>query len=84
MPGSLDLGYLAYLATNVPPWDIARAVAVRARRAVRAGVPKALTPFFFETPQALSGEILRKSIAGRRPSIVDPAERDATAHLLRE
>ncbi|MFL5440579.1 MAG: alginate lyase family protein [Myxococcales bacterium] len=84
MPGSLDLGYLAYLATNVPPWDIARAVAVRARRAVRAGVPKALTPFFFETPQALSSEILRKSIAGRRPSIADPAEREATAHLLRE
>src|SRR3954471_3105823 len=84
MPGSLDLGYLAYLATNVPPRDIARAVAVRARRAVRGGLPKALTPFFFQAPQLSSGELLRNALSGRRPSIVDPAEREATAHLLRE
>ena len=84
MPGSLDLGYLAYLAANVPPWDIARAVAVRARRAVRGGMPKALTPFFFEVPRLSGGELLRNALTGRRPSIVDPAEREATAHLLRE
>jgi len=84
MPGSLDLGYLAYLAANVPPWDIARAVAVRARRAVRGGLPKALTPFFFQAPQLSGGELLRQALTGRRPSIVDPSEREATAHLLRE
>jgi len=84
MPGSLDLGYLAYLATNVPPWDIARAVAVRARRAVRGGLPKAVRPFFFEVPRLSGGELLRNALTGRRPSIVDPAEREATAHLLRE
>ena len=83
MPGSLDLGYLAYLAANVPPWDIARAVAVRARRAVRGGIPRALTPFFFQN-QISAGELLRRALSGRRPSIVDPGGREATARLLRE
>jgi hypothetical protein len=81
---AIDLGYLAYLAANVPPREIARAVAVRARRAVRGGIPRALTPFFFQVPQAAGASSQRMALAGRRPSLVDPAQREATAHLLRE
>src|SRR5205085_10595075 len=85
MPGSIDLGYLAYLAANVPPWDIARAVAVRARRAFRGGVrqvlgpvarhPALTPPFFMQVPERQRRQRL---LAGPRPFIVDPSLREPT------
>ena len=82
----MDLEYYAYLAQTIPPRELARAVAARARKALRSGLKLALeksgaTPFFFEVPFR-SRAIFALSAA--RPAIVDPAAREETAQLLRE
>jgi len=88
---SLDLGYFAYLASNVPPRELARAVAARARRAVRGGIrqilgpvarhPALRPPFFMHVPKDARRPF---ELRGKRPSIVDPALREMTARMLRE
>ena len=72
--GTIDLSYYAYLASNVPPLEIARAVAVRARRAVRAGLRRVLPP-----PKL---PLRRLPLNGPRPSLLDPAQREETSALL--
>ena len=77
----MDLAYYSYLAQTIPPREIARALAVRARRAVaqKLGMLK---------PAELPAELRRAralyALSERRPSIVEPWEREATARLLRE
>src|SRR5207248_7290183 len=87
---SIDFGYFAYLASNVPPLDIARAVAVRAKRALRrirqvlgpvARHPALRPPFFMQVPPE---QKRRRIFRGNRPSILDPSLRDLTARILRE
>jgi hypothetical protein len=88
---SIDLGYYAYLASTVPPREIARAVAARARRVLRGGIRQVLgpvarhpalrPPFFMQVP---SEQRRRRELRGKRPSIVDPSLREVTARLLRE
>lgn len=74
--GTIDLGYYAYLATNVPPLDIARAVGVRLYRTARSGLHKV-------SPKA-PPDRSRSQLVGPRPSLLDPREREATAALLRD
>ena len=74
--GTIDLGYYAYLATNVPPRDIARAIGVRIFRAARMGLHQVSPP----APE----ERKRIALLGPRPSLINPADREATAALLRE
>ena len=75
----MDLAYYRYLARTIPPREIARALAVRARRAILGG-----RPFFFEVPEGqrrrLSGTQPRPALFPRR------VELDATAAdaILRE
>jgi len=88
---SIDFGYFAYLASTVPPRELARAVAARARRALRGGIrqvlgpvarhPSLRTPFFMQVPPE---QRRRRELRGKRPSIVDPSLGEVTAHLLRE
>lgn len=88
---SIDFGYFAYLASNVPPRDIARAIAVRAKRALRGRIRQVLgpmarhpalrPPFFMQVPP---GQKRRRALRGSRPSIVDPSLRELTARILRE
>jgi len=83
---SIDLGYYAYLASTVPPREIARAVAARARRVLRGGIRQVLgpvarhpalrPPFFMQVP---SEQRTRRELRGKRPSIVDPSLREVTA-----
>jgi hypothetical protein len=87
----LDLGYYAYLASTVPPRELARAVAARARRALRGGIRQVLAPvrshpalrppFFMQVPPE---QRRSRELRGKRPSIVDPAMRELTARMLRE
>jgi len=73
----MDLGYYGYLAQTIPPREIVRALAVRARRALLRG-----KPFFFEVPGR------RRSVAPAqpRPAVVAGASPTATAaaEILRE
>ena len=88
---SIDFGYFAYLASTVPPLDLARAVAVRAKRALRGGIRQVLRPvarhpalrppFFMQVPPE---QKRRRLLQGTRPSIVDPSLRELTARLLRD
>jgi hypothetical protein len=87
----IDFGYFAYLASNVPPRELARAVAVRAKRALRGGIRQALgpvarhpalrPPFFMQVPPE---QKRRRELRGKRPSILDPALREVTARMLHE
>jgi hypothetical protein len=87
----MDLGYYAYLASTVPPRQLARAVAARARRALRGGIRQVLgpvarhpalrPPFFMQVPPE---QRRRTQLRGKRPSILDPSMREITARLLRE
>jgi hypothetical protein len=73
----MDLGYYGYLAQTIPPREIVRALAVRARRALLRG-----RPFFFEVPQR-RGTL---ALAGQRPVVLangSPAA-NATDEILRE
>ena len=73
----MDLGYYGYLAQTIPPREIVRALAVRARRALLRG-----KPFFFEVPHR------RRALAPaqRRPALLahglSPAK--AADEILRE
>ena len=73
----MDLGYYGYLAQTIPPREIVRALAVRARRALLRG-----KPFFFEVPHR------RRALAPaqRRPALLahglSPA--NAADEILRE
>jgi heparinase II/III-like protein len=88
---SIDFGYFAYLASTIPPLDLARAVAVRARRALRGRIRQVLgpvarhpalrPPFFMQVPPE---QRRRRPFVGRRPSIIDPSLRELTARVLRE
>ncbi|HEX9574437.1 MAG TPA: heparinase II/III family protein, partial [Myxococcales bacterium] len=88
---SIDFGYYAYLASTVPPRELARAIAARARRALRGGIRQVLAPvarhpslrppFFMQVP---SEQRRRRELRGKRPSIVDPSLREVTARMLRE
>ncbi|HWE23180.1 MAG TPA: alginate lyase family protein, partial [Myxococcales bacterium] len=88
---SIDFGYFAYLASNVPPLDLARAIAVRAKRALRGRIRQVLgpvarhpalrPPFFMQVPPE---QRYRRVLRGSRPSIVDHSLRELTAGLLRE
>src|SRR5215470_2100034 len=87
----MDLGYYAYLASTVPPRELARAVAARARRALRGGIRQVLgpvgrhpalrPPFFMQVP---AGQRRAPALLGKRPSILDPSMRELTARVLRE
>src|SRR5207244_9354695 len=84
--GLMDLEYYAYLAQTIPPRDLARAVAARARKALRGGFRLVLErsgakPFFLQAPfkrRALY------TLSDPRPAIIDPSQREETARLLRE
>src|SRR5438445_6931142 len=88
---SVDLGYFAYLASNIPPRELARAVAVRARRALRGGIRQVLgpvarhpalrPPFFMQVP---AQQHKARELRGKRPSIIDPELREITVRVLRE
>jgi len=88
---AIDFGYYAYLASTVPPRELARAVAARARRALRGGIRQVLgpmsrhpalrPPFFMQVPPE---QRRRRELRGKRPSIVDPSLREVTARMLRE
>ncbi len=77
----MDLAYYSYLAQTIPPREIARALAARARRAVAQRLGK-LKPA--ELPMELRRARALYALSERRPSIVEPWEREATARLLRE
>ena len=87
----MDLGYYAYLASTVPPRELARAVAARARRALRGGIrqvwgplarhPALRPPFFMQVPPE---QRRVPTLRGKRPSILDPSMRELTVRILRE
>ncbi len=62
----MDLGYYSYLAHTIPPRELARALAVRARRALLRG-----KPFLFDVPeQERRRQHLYAAVEGR-PVIVE-------------
>ncbi|HYY52049.1 MAG TPA: hypothetical protein VE755_04205, partial [Myxococcales bacterium] len=71
----IDLAYYGYLAQTIPPREIARALAVRARRAVLRG-----KPFFFDWP----GRNRRAALGEPRPAIVRPPGAVPAEEILRE
>jgi hypothetical protein len=73
----MELGYYTYLARTVPKRELARAIAVRARRALGRKAP-AVAPPAERRKRALY------AMSEARPGIVDPAEREFSAQLLRE
>jgi hypothetical protein len=85
----MDLAYYSYLAQTIPPRQLARALAVRARRALRSGFMQVLEragarPFFFERPAEDRHGRALYALARPRPALVEPWERESTARLLRE
>ena len=85
----MDFQYYAYLAQVIPPAELARAVAMRAKKALWSGVKVALDktgarPFFFEIPEDRRRRRALYALVGPRPSIIDACERERTAALLRE
>ena len=90
---SPDLDWLAYLAGEVPPRELARAVTARALRALRSGGRVAQGRLrrtalgsigvFPTTPERPPSE--RAPLRGPRPVLLDtaPAARERTARLLR-
>src|ERR1700674_5498471 len=79
----MDLAYYGYLAQTIPPRELARALAVRARRALLARLGL-LKPLFFEAPRERKRARALYALADRRPSILDPWEREETARLVME
>jgi hypothetical protein len=69
----IDLGYYGYLAQTIPPREIVRALAVRARRAVLRG-----KPFFFDWPQR------REPLREPRPAILRAPPSVRADGILRE
>lgn len=65
----MDLAYYSYLAQNIAPRELARALAVRARRALLSRLPRRSVE-------------QRRVPARERPCLVEPWERNATARLL--
>lgn len=77
----MDLAYYSYLAQAIPKRELARAIAVRARRAIASRLPR---PSFFEMlPEQRRARALY-ALTETRPCLVEPWEREATARLLRE
>jgi hypothetical protein len=60
----MDLEYYRYLAQTIPPREIARALAVRARRALLRG-----KPFFFDVPEVQRRRQRTNARAQPRPSV---------------
>src|SRR5205814_10293516 len=60
--GLMDLAYYRYLARTIPPREIARALAVRARRALLRA-----KPFFFEVPDRPRRQV--RALADPRPTV---------------
>ena len=77
----MDLAYYSYLAQTIPPREIARAIAARARRAVSQRLGK-LKPS--ELPPEWRRARALYALTDRRPALVEPWEREATGRLLRE
>jgi hypothetical protein len=76
----MELGYYAYLARTVPPWDLARAVARRAAHAFRTR---------FARGRRMLPHAARKHRPAERPgpgrhALLLPEAREATAQVLRE
>jgi hypothetical protein len=68
----MDFEYYSYLARTIPPREIARALAVRARRAL--GVP----PVFMDSRK------VRGPSSAVRPSLLDPKDREEVRRLMLE
>jgi len=84
----MDLAYYGYLAQTIPPLELARAVAARARKAMWKGFKFVLDrtgarPLLLHRPRQHRRRALH-ALAGARPALVDPSEREETARLLRE
>jgi hypothetical protein len=77
----MDFAYYSYLAQTIPKRELARAIAVRARRAVLSRLPR---PFFVEVPEEQRRARALYALSAARPAIVEPWEREATARVLRE
>ncbi|MCA1825542.1 MAG: alginate lyase family protein [Myxococcales bacterium] len=76
----MDLSYYSYLAQTIPPRELARALAVRARRAVVSR----LRPLISDAPAEQRRARALYALTESRPSVVEPWEREPTARLLRE
>src|SRR5476651_72542 len=75
----MDFDYYSYLARTIPPREIARALAVRARRAL--GVP----PVFFDGNVEIERQRRRLDAEVTvRPSLIDVSEREAVRKLMLE
>jgi Heparinase II/III-like protein/Heparinase II/III N-terminus len=75
----MDFDYYSYLARTIPPREIARALAVRARRAL--GVP----PVFFDGNVEIERQRRRLDAEVTvRPSLIDSSEREAVRKLMLE
>ena len=86
---SVDLEYYAYLAQVIPPAELARAVALRARKALGKGLKFALEksgakPFFFHVAPEVRRRRALYALLHARPALMDGCERERTAALLRE
>ncbi|HET9753287.1 MAG TPA: hypothetical protein VFP52_10010, partial [Myxococcales bacterium] len=80
----MDLGYYRYLAQTIPPRELARALAVRARRALSRG-----RPFLLDRPEQQRRRERLYARLQERPSLFDaaaPVELPAAAReeILRE
>lgn len=64
----MDLAYYRYLAQTIPPRELARALAVRARRAISRG-----KPFFFEVAQQQRRRERLYARLQERPALFDAA-----------
>ena len=75
----MDLAYYRYLAQTIPPREIARALAVRARRALRRA-----KPFFFDVPDRPRRQV--RALAEPRPAVFPRSGRVQVPHgeILRE
>jgi hypothetical protein len=86
---SIDLEYYAYLAQVIPPAELARAIATRARKTLGKGVKLLLEksgakPFFFDVSPEVKRRRAQYALTHARPALMDGAERERTAALLRE
>jgi hypothetical protein len=84
----MDLAYYGYLAQTIPPRELVRAIAARARKAMWKGFKFVLDrtgarPLLLHRPREHRRRALH-ALAGARPAPVDPSEREETARLLRE
>lgn len=84
---SIDCEYYAYLARVIPPSQLARAVAMRAKQALGKGLRLALEksgakPFFFHASPDVRRRRALYALAHPRPALMDGRERESTAALL--